>query len=148
MLKQHWQAHTKRYVRGMIFLFTKNTLGKENGGVSFVSSVRCCTHNHIFLRYCPPTWYRDIGDLTEEQYFTVSINSVNRLPLLMATVLSRSSISAHLCSLPLLEGQQVLYLLFFFFRRASDLLPAGIMVGLPFLLRKVLTLRSAIRRCV
>jgi hypothetical protein len=53
------------------------------------SAVNVYHHNYyIFLLYCPPTLYSALVICPREQYFTVSISSSNKLPLLIATCCS------------------------------------------------------------
>ena len=93
---------------------------------------------YIFLRYCPPTSYKACVICPSEQYFTVSINSAKKLPLLMATSFNRfkaSSLLLH-CVSRMHAGFAICCSFSSLVLRITSL---GIMVGLPFLLRKVFT---------
>src|SRR6476659_7169884 len=93
---------------------------------------------YIFLLYCPPTSYNACVICPKEQYFTVSINSENKLPSLIATSLSLFRASSLLNSLRFQNACRLSICCSFssFVLRITSL---GMIVGLPFLFRNVFT---------
>src|SRR6476659_8587186 len=93
---------------------------------------------YIFLLYCPPTSYNACVICPSEQYFTVSINSENKLPSLIATSFNLSR-AASLLDLLRFQNACRLAICCSFSSLVLLITSLGMIVGLPFLLRKVFT---------
>src|SRR6476469_7911143 len=95
-------------------------------------------YNYILRRYCPPTSYSACVIWPSEQYLTVSINSANKLPLLIATSFSFCKAWVFLS---LLRSQNAcrFCICCSFSSLVERITSPGKIVGLPFLLRKVFT---------
>src|SRR5215468_5950240 len=93
---------------------------------------------YMFLRYCPPTSYSACVICPSEQYFTVSISSANKFPLVRAIFFNFFNASLLFDSLRW-QKKFRFCICCSFSSVVLRMTSPGVVVGLPFLLRKVFT---------